>query len=63
MIGYYELPLDYLEIFTDKISAVTEDEIRTAFSKHLQPKKLVKIIVGGPRSGANKNRQEGGEQQ
>ncbi len=62
LIGYYDLPLDYLETFTDKISAVTEDEIRTAFSKHLQPKNLVKIIVGGPESGANQNRQEGGEQ-
>lgn len=63
LIGYYELPLNYLETFTDKISAVTEDEIRTAFSKHLQPQNLVKIIVGGPEPGASKNGQEGGEQQ
>ncbi|MBT8113324.1 MAG: insulinase family protein, partial [Gammaproteobacteria bacterium] len=62
LIGYYDLPLDYLETFADKISAVTEDEIRIAFSKHLQPKNLVKIIVGGPESGANHNRQEGDEQ-
>jgi len=51
LIAYYELPLDYLETFTDKISAITEDEIRSAFSKHLQPNKLVKIIVGGPKLG------------
>lgn len=61
LIGYYQLPLDYLETFTDKISAVTEDEIRTVFSKHLQPKNLVKIIVGGPEPGVNKNGQEGGK--
>ena len=58
---YYQLPLDYLETFTDKILAVTEDEIRTAFGKHLQPNNLVKIIVGGPEPGTNKNGQEGGE--
>ena len=51
LIGYYQLPLDYLEAFTDKISAVTQDEIRSAFNQHLQPNKLVKIIVGGPVGG------------
>lgn len=55
LIAYYKLPLDYLETFTDKISAVTEDEIRSAFSKHLQPSKLVKIIVGGPEGGTQAN--------
>ncbi|QMU62125.1 MAG: insulinase family protein [Gammaproteobacteria bacterium] len=59
LIGYYELPLDYLETFTNKISAVTEDEIISAFSKHLQPNKLVKIIVGGPVGGS----QASGEKQ
>lgn len=48
LIGFYDLPLDYLETFTDKISAVTHEQIRSAFSQHLQPAKLVKIIVGGP---------------
>ena len=51
LIAYYELPLDYLETFTDKISAVTEDDIRSAFNKHLQPNKLVKVIVGGSKFG------------
>jgi zinc protease len=51
LIGYYELPLDYLEIFTDKISAVSQDEILNAFSRHLQPNNLVKIIVGGAKGG------------
>ena len=48
LIGFYDLPLDYLETFTDNISAVSQEQIRSAFSKHLQPAKLVKIIVGGP---------------
>jgi zinc protease len=63
LLGFYELPLDYLESFNSKISAVSQEDIRTAFSKQLQPSKLVKIIVGGPESGLNKNGQEGVKQQ
>ncbi len=48
LIGYYDLPLDYLETFNEKISAVTLDDVRAAFNRHLQSKQLVKIIVGGP---------------
>lgn len=48
LIGFYDLPLDYLETFNDNITAVTESDIRVAFSKHLQSNKLVKVIVGGP---------------
>jgi len=48
LIGYYQLPLDYLETFTDKIASVTHEQIRAAFSKNLQANKLVKVIVGGP---------------
>ncbi len=48
LIGYYQLPLDYLETFNDNISAVTQEKIRTAFKKHLNTEKLVTIIVGGP---------------
>ena len=49
LIGYYQLPLDYLETFTDNISFVTQEQIRSAFSKHLHADKLVKVIVGGPK--------------
>lgn len=54
LIGFYDLPLDYLETFTANISAVSSEQIRTSFSKHLQPEKLVKIIVGGPQAGQPK---------
>ena len=53
LIGFYDVPLDYLTSFTDKVSAVTEDDVRSAFSKHLHPNNLVKIVVGGPEN-ANK---------
>ena len=48
LIGYYQLPLDYLETFTENISAVTQEQILTAFKKHLDTEELVTIIVGGP---------------
>ncbi len=48
IIGYYNLPLDYLNSFTDKISAITQKDIRETFSRRLKLNNLVKIIVGGP---------------
>ena len=55
LIDFYGLPLDYLINFTDKISAITEEDIRRAFSKHLKPDNLVKIVVGGPENGHKKS--------
>ena len=51
LIGYYQLPLNYLETFTQNITAITQEQIRNAFAKHLDTDKLVTIIVGGPESG------------
>ena len=47
VIGYYNLPLDYLDTFTDKISEITADEIINAFRNRLKLNNMVKIIVGG----------------
>ncbi|MFC1750207.1 insulinase family protein, partial [Pseudomonadota bacterium] len=47
MIGFYSLPLDYLDTYTDKVDAITTEQIRTAFKKHLDIDKMVTIIVGG----------------
>jgi len=47
LIGYYDLPLDYLDTFVDNIAAVTKDDINAAFKKNLQPNNIIKIIVGG----------------
>ncbi len=47
MIGYYNMPLDYLDSFTDKISAVTKQDIQDAFKRHLNLNNMTKIIVGG----------------
>lgn len=47
VIGFYNLPLDYLETFTSKINALTREQIADAFKRRLQPDKMVTVIVGG----------------
>lgn len=48
LIGYYDLPLDYLDTFTARIAEVTQADVRAAFSRHLHTDRMVKIVVGGP---------------
>jgi zinc protease len=47
MIGLYDMPLDYLNTFNDHVDAVTLDDIRSAFSRHVHPDKRLTVIVGG----------------
>ncbi|HEC60199.1 hypothetical protein LCGC14_0519880 [marine sediment metagenome] len=47
MIGFYGLPLDYLENFNAKINAVTIEQIKDAFARRVHPDKMVTILVGG----------------
>jgi zinc protease len=46
VIGYYGLPLDYLDRFNDRVSAVTADRIRDAFNRRIHPDRLATVIVG-----------------
>ena len=45
-IGFYDLPLDYLDTYRDKISAITVDDINTAFNKIVKPQQLITVSVG-----------------
>lgn len=47
MIGFYGLPLDYLDTFNDSVKAVTVEKIKDAFKRRIHPDKLVTIMVGG----------------
>ena len=47
VIGFYQLPLDYLDTFTSKINALTREQIADAFTRRVQPDKMVTVIVGG----------------
>lgn len=46
MIGFYGLPLDYLETYNEKVMNVTIERIRDAFRRKLSPDKLVTVTVG-----------------
>ncbi|MGI9301527.1 MAG: M16 family metallopeptidase [Gammaproteobacteria bacterium] len=46
-IAYYELPLNYLNAFNGKVTAVKKAAIRTAFQERIDLDKLVTVIVGG----------------
>jgi len=46
MIGFYNLPLDYLDTFNTKVQAVTVAEIRDAYKRRINPDKMVTILVG-----------------
>ncbi len=47
MIGFYGLPLDYLDNFNANVNAVTIEAIRDAFQRRIDPDKLVTVVVGG----------------
>lgn len=47
-IAFYDLPLDYLDTYSDKVSAVTVDGIRDAFRRRVDPQQWVQIRVGPP---------------
>lgn len=47
MIGFYNLPLDYLDSFIGNIEAVDQNKIKDALKRRLDPDTLVTVIVGG----------------
>lgn len=47
MIGFYGLPLDYLDNFNRNIEALTVAQIREAFRRRIHPERMVTITVGG----------------
>ncbi|RLA00470.1 MAG: insulinase family protein, partial [Gammaproteobacteria bacterium] len=47
MIGFYDLPLDYLETFKAKVNAVTVAQIKEAYSRRVQADKMITVLVGG----------------
>ena len=45
LIGFYGLPLDYLDQFPRRVAAVTRDDVKAAFRRHVKPEHLVTVIV------------------
>jgi len=44
-IGFYELPLTYLDDFPAKVKAVTAEQVKAAFARHVKPENLMTVIV------------------
>lgn len=49
-IGFYGLPLSYLDDFVGKVERVTLTQIRDAFHRRVRPDNMATVIVGAPES-------------
>ncbi|MDX9994350.1 MAG: pitrilysin family protein [Rhodocyclaceae bacterium] len=47
LIGFYGLPLDYLDHFPRMVGQVTRDDVKAAFNRYVKPDNLVTVIVAG----------------
>ena len=47
VIGFYGLPLDYLDRFVERIESVSAEQIRDAFARRVHPERLAIVTVGG----------------
>lgn len=46
VIGFYGLPLDYLDTYLDRVDAVTAKDVQAAFQRHLNPAAMATVRVG-----------------
>ena len=51
MLGFYRLPIDYLETFAGNVGLVTRSEASKVFKRYFSPEKLVTVIVGPNQDG------------
>lgn len=59
MIGFYNLPLDWLDAYPRKVKAVTVSDVRDAFARRIKAENLITVIVGGDGDVATKPVAEG----
>lgn len=52
MLGYYRMPLNYLDTFNENVEAVDQAEILRAFQARLEVGKMVQVVVGGDGRGS-----------
>ena len=46
LIGFYRLPITYLDDFNENLNKVTKAQIKDAFNRRINPEKMVTIVVG-----------------
>ena len=50
MINYYDLPINYLNTFTDKISKITKKDILRAFKEEIDVNNLITLVFGNEKA-------------
>ena len=48
VIGFYRLPLDWLDEFPARVQGVTLAQVKSAFARRIDPEKLSIVVVGAP---------------
>jgi zinc protease len=48
VIGFYNLPLTYMDDFTGKVEKVTAAQIHDAFKRRINPDVMATVVVGAP---------------
>jgi zinc protease len=48
VIGFYRLPLTYLDDFTKNVERVTAAQVKSAFQRRVHPERMVTVVVGQP---------------
>jgi zinc protease len=51
-IAWNQLPLDYLDTWTQQVERVKVADIRAAFARKLQPERMVTVVVGAKAAGS-----------
>ena len=46
MIGFYHLPLNYLNDFIPHMESITKEQINEAFRQRIKPETMLTLIVG-----------------
>jgi zinc protease len=49
MIGFYELPLDWLDRYSANVESVTLEGVRAAFARRIRPAELDTVVAGAAR--------------
>jgi zinc protease len=47
MMGFYDLPLDYLSAHNERIDAVTLEAVHAVIQRRIDPEAMVTVVVGG----------------
>lgn len=47
MMGFYNLPNDWLDTLTAKIAKVTQAQVQDAFKRRIDPQRTIAVVVGG----------------